>query len=299
MPSSTGRFVGHAAGIAIVVACLAAPAMAQIVFPGQSAPQAADTWRAPPASSSFGQSGYAGSGYGQAPPSLGGAGANQPFGSAGYANGMTYGTMGQPQQGYARNGGVGQQPGQQQLGQQQQIAPPQQREQPGEGLGAQPQTAERPALGQRQPEAEAPVAAMRSTVPLPGEVIRGRARALDGGSISIGGQVYRLVGAAAPGRWEACTSRPTSWMCGLAARDTLDRLLARGPVNCTVVAQDGQATLAACRIGRDDLASAMVDAGMARAGDSALDGRQREAQVDGRGIWNELRRPGGSVRAGR
>lgn len=277
MPSKPG----HASiliGLTVVgtVCALAVPAQAQVVFPGQAMTDGpTSTWRAPPPSRSFSQQG----GY-VAGSIAGGIAGQAPFPVQDPWARPQAPQAPQPLTSIPLTGFVPAGPRPADIAQPSVLQQRPQEQQPRQDAV--------PERGQLR--TEAPVPAMSSTAFLPGEVIRGGARAVDGGTFSLRGSLWRLAGITAPALGEACPSGPTSWRCGLVARDTLDRLLSRGPVSCTAIAQDGAATLAACRVGRDDIASSMVDAGLASAQDAALRGRERDAQADRRGIWSDRRR---------
>lgn len=120
--------------------------------------------------------------------------------------------------------------------------------------------------------------------PAVGSKFRGMGVALQGDIVSLSGTPFRLHGIQSPPIGSICGSGSTVWDCGQAAQGFLQGLLDRGRVVCTVVAS-GNPAEASCKLGRDDIGSAVVDAGMAQSGDPELSGRQFAAQLDGRGLW--------------
>jgi endonuclease YncB( thermonuclease family) len=140
--------------------------------------------------------------------------------------------------------------------------------------------------------------------PAVAQTIVGPALAIDGDSLSVGGREVRLQGVDAPEMAQSCkdaNGRP--WACGVAARDALAGLLARGPATCAIDPRDPAdrygRTLARCAAGGADLGEAMARAGLAvaydrylayREGDlrpyaPALLAAEDEARAARRGIW--------------
>jgi endonuclease YncB( thermonuclease family) len=119
--------------------------------------------------------------------------------------------------------------------------------------------------------------------------------AIDGDSLRYGGEEVRLLGIDAPEYRQTCLDeRRREWACGREARLELDRLIARGAVQCRASGRDryGRA-LAICSAGRIDIAEAMVRAGLAV---DYMGGRyaaaEAEARAARRGIWRgEFERP--------
>jgi endonuclease YncB( thermonuclease family) len=120
--------------------------------------------------------------------------------------------------------------------------------------------------------------------------------AIDGDSLRYGGEEIRLLGIDAPEFHQTCLDeRRRRWDCGRAARDELERLVARGAVQCRASGRDryGRA-LAVCSAGRiGDLGEAMVRQGYAI---DYMGGRytaaEAEARAARRGLWRgEFERP--------
>lgn len=118
----------------------------------------------------------------------------------------------------------------------------------------------------------------------------GRGAALDGNTIRLGRQTFRLFGMEAPSVGETCPNqRGGRWDCGLSAKRELARRLAYAPVVCQAVDQEGDAVFSArCEINGRDLAGAMVRDGFADAfyrDSPEYVQREGEAVRQSRGIW--------------
>lgn len=144
-----------------------------------------------------------------------------------------------------------------------------------------------PAAKGPAPQPPAAAAPSAAALPPPGTRLRGNARALDGATLALDGMAVRLAGLTAPPPGMPCFDTPVSWACGNRARSALDSLAGRGPVTCVVAGADGGVLVATCRIGRDDMASAMVETGMAKSALPAHREAMGRARADGRGLWSE------------
>lgn len=121
-------------------------------------------------------------------------------------------------------------------------------------------------------------------------LICGRGGAVDGNTILLGRQSFRLFGMEAPSLGETCpNSNGGRWQCGQIARRELQRHLAAGPVVCQAVDQEGDAIFSAhCEVNGRDVAAAMVREGFAAAQyrDTPMYvQREGEAVRQLRGIW--------------
>jgi endonuclease YncB( thermonuclease family) len=125
--------------------------------------------------------------------------------------------------------------------------------------------------------------------PMP-RLLCGRGFAIDGNTIRLGRQSFRLFGIEAPSIGETCPNqRGGRWDCGVAAKRELARRLSYGPVVCQAVDQEGDAVMSArCEIAGRDLAAGMVRDGFA---DALYRDSPDYVQVEGeavrqsRGIW--------------
>jgi endonuclease YncB( thermonuclease family) len=124
----------------------------------------------------------------------------------------------------------------------------------------------------------------------PGQPIVGRAIALDGDSLEIGGERVRLFGIDAPEARQQCrNAEGQQYACGRAATRALAALLG-ARASCTLVTHDRYARdVATCTAGGRDLGDAMVRAGHAIEYSRYSDGRyaeaEREARAAKRGVW--------------
>ena len=119
----------------------------------------------------------------------------------------------------------------------------------------------------------------------PVETFSGKARAIDGDSLELGGRRIRLIGIDAPEYRQTCEKAGGTTSCGRRAHAELKFLVSGKRVECESVGFDRyDRTLARCRAGETDLGAAMVRAGWAIAyGDYR--GEERQARRNRAGIW--------------
>ncbi len=124
----------------------------------------------------------------------------------------------------------------------------------------------------------------------PAEVITGRARALSGDTLSIGGKTVVLAGIEAPEKRQIC-ERPGAgrWRCGAAATSDLAKLVRRVRLSCEVErVDDAGRRFATCLHGETDIADVMVEQGSAFAQEgffaryASAEAKAREAKT---GLW--------------
>lgn len=116
--------------------------------------------------------------------------------------------------------------------------------------------------------------------------LEGRARVVDGDTLSVGDARVRLTGIDAPELDQTCGEGGTAWACGQAARSFLDRIAGDTDVSCRRSGRDRYGrTLATCSVAGRDIGKAIVDAGWAVA-DLSYGLDQAEAQAQKRGIWS-------------
>lgn len=85
-------------------------------------------------------------------------------------------------------------------------------------------------------------------------------RVVDGDTLKIDGESYRIHGIDAPEIDQTCGS----WACGKDAANTLQGLVSRQSVTCDPIETDRYGrVIARCYAGQQDIGAAMVDAGMA------------------------------------
>jgi endonuclease YncB( thermonuclease family) len=118
-----------------------------------------------------------------------------------------------------------------------------------------------------------------------GTRLAGHARVLSGDTIVVNGRRITLHGLATPLVGQACYQGPTNWNCGDAAGQALENLVARGPVVCIVLADTTAGAIGTCKLGRDDLAAAMVETGLAKSALPSLRAALEDARADQRGLW--------------
>jgi len=128
-------------------------------------------------------------------------------------------------------------------------------------------------------------AAAAATPPDPDATIAGRARAVDGDTLRVGGETVRLLDIDAPESDQFCHGAP----CGHAAFDALRAILAQGPATCDGTERDSYGRrLAACRVRGRDVGAEMVRRGHAAAFRRHSDRyapQEAEARAAQRGMW--------------
>ena len=138
------------------------------------------------------------------------------------------------------------------------------------------------------------VLALRYAQPTPSDRLP-LVHVIDGDSITVTHEgsrlVIRLTGLDAVEYRQDCARADGSrWACGQEARAALARLAGRGPLHCTLAAQDKyRRTLATCRTRPEpdgvNLSAEMIRLGWAVATDDAYLPEEGEAELARRGIW--------------
>jgi endonuclease YncB( thermonuclease family) len=121
-------------------------------------------------------------------------------------------------------------------------------------------------------------------------IVEGRAVAIAGDTLRVGGRLVRLAGIEAPERSQQCVrAGGKRWPCGVSAAQALSRLVRSRPVTCEVAGSETEAgrSQAACRVGATDLAAELVGKGHVFASQGSttyavLESKAREART---GIW--------------
>jgi endonuclease YncB( thermonuclease family) len=120
-------------------------------------------------------------------------------------------------------------------------------------------------------------------------VVEGRAVAIAGDTLRVGGRLVRLAGIEAPERSQQCVrAGGKRWACGVSAAQALSRLVRSRPVTCELAeSEEAGRSQAACRVGATDLAAELVGKGhvfasQGSATHAALETKAREART---GIW--------------
>lgn len=136
--------------------------------------------------------------------------------------------------------------------------------------------------------------------------VAGKPRIIDGATLEIAGQRFRLAGIETPAPDQTCRRAGQEYACGTVARAMLWDLVGGREVRCEPVVNAGTAdtgsagggiTLATCRAGDTDLNAGMVVAGWALADPAAAasyGALEDEARSARRGLWTgEFELPGG------
>ena len=125
--------------------------------------------------------------------------------------------------------------------------------------------------------------------------VEGSPRIIDGATLEIAGQLFRLHGVAVPALDQACRRANQEYACGKVARAALWDLTGGLDVRCLPVtaaaqaARGGDAVPATCTAGGTDLNQSMVEAGWALADRTVSEGYvalEQDAQAAGRGLWS-------------
>ena len=126
----------------------------------------------------------------------------------------------------------------------------------------------------------------RKTTPIPGGLITGIAKVIDGDSLRVSGHEVRLRGIDAPEGRQTCERNGQIWNCGEESRRELQRQIAGMKVSCKSHERDQHGRLlAVCFVNSKSLNAAMVERGFALAyGDFQRE--ERSAKAAGRGIWS-------------
>lgn len=128
------------------------------------------------------------------------------------------------------------------------------------------------------------------------------AEVIDGDTLVIDGQIYRIEGIDAPERAQRCgTAETRQWSCGMAAKDYLESWIADRSVTCDAHQSDGYDRLiATCTADGEDIGAKMVFEGHAwaftRYSLTYVD-QEKAAAIAGRGIWSAPSVPAWDFRA--
>ena len=130
-----------------------------------------------------------------------------------------------------------------------------------------------------------------------GSAVAGRARVVDGDSLTIGTARIRLFGIDAPeGKQQCRSAQNRGYTCGEDARRALIGLIGGREVSCTPVGVSHDRSVAVCTVEGRDLSEAQVRAGHALELRQHSKGRyaaaEREARDARRGLWaGDFERP--------
>ena len=123
--------------------------------------------------------------------------------------------------------------------------------------------------------------------------VEGSPRIIDGATLEIAGQLFRLHGVAVPALDQACRRANQEYACGKVARAALWDLVGGLEVSCRPVAagagEAGEPTPAICTAGDTELNQSMVGTGWAladRAASEAYEALEADAAAARRGLWS-------------
>lgn len=118
------------------------------------------------------------------------------------------------------------------------------------------------------------------------EMIEGKARVIDAGTLEIQGKRVRLNGIKTPDEDQACLRDAKPWKCGAAAAAALRRHVEGREVSCEAVGDDAGAR---CSMDGENLNALLVREGWAMDRPSESEGayakEQEEAKRARRGVW--------------
>lgn len=126
--------------------------------------------------------------------------------------------------------------------------------------------------------------------------LEGRAVALTGDTLRIGGKRVRLDGIEAPEATQSCARGATTWRCGAAAKEALASLVRNRRVSCEITDERDAEPRARCAAQGNDLAEELVKAGSVFAIGGFLapySSAESKAQDAKAGVWagGEAERP--------
>lgn len=109
---------------------------------------------------------------------------------------------------------------------------------------------------------------------------------IDGDTLALNGDRFRLVGIDAPELTQECERNGAVWPCGQVAKNTLASLVSNG-LECRGNEKDRyQRLLVRCFVNEQDIAAEMVRQGMAVRTDYFLFAKEeKEAQTNHSGLW--------------
>ena len=128
-----------------------------------------------------------------------------------------------------------------------------------------------------------------SAVPAQAEQVAGPVITIDGDSLAMTGVDIRLFGIDSPESRQSCVRGGISWNCGGEAAEALRALTGGKDVSCLVKDHDVYGrSVATCKVGRMDLALALLQAGMTTAlpgADPEYRDAEEAARRRGAGLW--------------
>ncbi len=118
-------------------------------------------------------------------------------------------------------------------------------------------------------------------------VIYGFPKVINGDTIAINGQYFKLFGVDAPESNQTCADKQgRSYYCGKEAANWLNSWITNNEIECRVMKADAKGNMMGiCSLGQYDIGAALVNAGWAVAAVDIYYSYEQQAQTNKRGLW--------------